>query len=176
MRAGALKWMVPCLLVLAGAWLFWRAGNRPADDAAPRARFSYTAPRPVLPGQVPAANEPMPARVKAALATNGIALRLSNTPKSIGELVHDGHAILLENALIDTRRPLDFSIPKHLRARDGDRQLHRPGARAGGRGVSRGAGAGGGADRFLHTERRLPGAAAGAGRGGACRRPARRSR
>ncbi len=108
--------MVLCLLCVAGAWLFWRLENRTAENSAARNQFSYTAPRPVLPGQLPAANQPVPARVKAALATNEFALRLSNTAKSIGELVNNPRAILLENALIDTGSPLNFSIPKHLQA------------------------------------------------------------
>ena len=60
MRARVVKWIVPCLLLLlAGAWLFWRQEIRLAEKSAP-GRFSYTAPRPVLPGQLPAANEPVP--------------------------------------------------------------------------------------------------------------------
>ena len=108
--------MVLCLLCVAGAWLFWRLENRLAEKSAAPDHFSYTAPRPVLPGQLPAASQPVPARVRAALATNKFALRLSNTAKSIGELVNDRHAILLENALIDTGSPLNFSIPKHLQS------------------------------------------------------------
>ena len=115
MSARVVKWIVLCLLCVAGAWLFWRQEIRLAEKSAP-GHFSYTAPRPVLPGQLPAASEPVPARVKAALATNEFALRLSNTAKSIGELMNDPHAILLENALIDTGSPLNFSIPKHLQA------------------------------------------------------------
>jgi subtilisin-like proprotein convertase family protein len=41
---------------------------------------------------------------------------LSNTPKTIGELMNDPHAILLENALIEIGQPLNFSIPKHLQS------------------------------------------------------------
>ena len=48
--------------------------------------------------------------------TNRFAYRLTNTAKPLGELVHDRQAILLENALIDTGSPLNFSIPAHLRA------------------------------------------------------------
>ena len=116
MSARVVKWIVLCLLCVAGAWLFWHWEIRLAEKSAP-GHFSYTAPRPVLPGQLPAASEPVPARVKAALATNEFALRLSNTAKSIGELMNDPHAILLENALIDTGSPLNFSIPKHLQAK-----------------------------------------------------------
>jgi choice-of-anchor C domain-containing protein len=36
--------------------------------------------------------------------------------KTIGQLVGDRHAILLENALIDTASPLNFSIPTHLQS------------------------------------------------------------
>src|SRR5439155_4675258 len=42
--------------------------------------------------------------------------RLSNTTKPLNELVHSDHAILLQNALIDTERPIELSIPEHLRA------------------------------------------------------------
>lgn len=42
--------------------------------------------------------------------------RLSNTTKTVGQLLRDDRAVLLENALIDTGRPLDFTIPDHLRA------------------------------------------------------------
>ena len=42
--------------------------------------------------------------------------RLSNTTKPLGQLVNDSHAILLENALIDTASPLNFSIPAHLQS------------------------------------------------------------
>ena len=90
-------------------------GGRRVGKPAPTSQFSYTAPRPVLPGALPAANPPVPARVRAALATNAMALRLSNTPRSIGELVGDPNAILLENALIDSSLPVDFSFPPQLR-------------------------------------------------------------
>src|SRR5207247_1201860 len=42
--------------------------------------------------------------------------RLSNTTKPLKELIHSDHAILLQNALIDTERPIELSIPEHLRA------------------------------------------------------------
>ncbi len=51
-----------------------------------------------------------------AVKTNQFAYRLSNTTKTIGELVGDRHAILLENALIDTARPLNLAIPKNLKS------------------------------------------------------------
>ncbi|HEV2330405.1 MAG TPA: S8 family serine peptidase [Verrucomicrobiae bacterium] len=56
---------------------------------------------------------------KAAVAsarTNKLAWRLSNTTNSLARLIHDPHAILLENALIDTDSRLNISIPKNLLA------------------------------------------------------------
>ncbi len=48
--------------------------------------------------------------------TNRFAYRLNNTAKSIGQLATDGHAILLDNALVDTTAKMDLKIPAHLRA------------------------------------------------------------
>ena len=42
--------------------------------------------------------------------------RLSNTTESVGQLTHNPHALLLENALIDASRPLDFPIPDALKS------------------------------------------------------------
>jgi subtilisin-like proprotein convertase family protein len=114
MRVRVVKWSVLCLLILAGGVL-WHWQTQQAKKSAAAHQFSFTKQRPSLPGQTPALNT-LPAQTKAALATNQFALRLSNTPKSLAELMNNGHAILLENALVDTERPLDFSIPKHLRS------------------------------------------------------------
>lgn len=45
--------------------------------------------------------------------------RLSNTTRNVTELVRDPRAILLEDALLDTRLPLDMAFPAELHA-DGD--------------------------------------------------------
>ncbi|HEY9509184.1 MAG TPA: S8 family serine peptidase, partial [Verrucomicrobiae bacterium] len=45
--------------------------------------------------------------------------RLSNTTKTVGQLAQDDHAILLANALIDLRMPLDLHIPDSLKS-EGD--------------------------------------------------------
>ena len=42
--------------------------------------------------------------------------RLCNTAQSVGQLARNDHAIILENALIDTTRPIDLSIPAALHA------------------------------------------------------------
>lgn len=42
--------------------------------------------------------------------------RLTNTTRSLADLVRDPRAILLENALIDTRLPIEFGFPRQLGA------------------------------------------------------------
>ena len=57
------------------------------------------------------------AATNSAPKTNTFAYRLTNTTKSLGQLMSDRHAILLENALLDTRVALNLSIPKNLQAK-----------------------------------------------------------
>ncbi|MBE0540346.1 MAG: S8 family serine peptidase [Verrucomicrobia bacterium] len=60
---------------------------------------------------------PEPAAVTGTTSKRDpFAYRLDNTARSVGELVHEDRAILLENALIDTRQPLNLVIPEHLRS------------------------------------------------------------
>ena len=110
-----------CLLCLAGAWLFWRqpANTRTKPSALPKvAALPVTTVRSASAGSkmlIPVyTNSPKAGTVFAG--TNKFAFRLENTRKTIGQLTGDRHAILLENALIDTGSPLTFSIPAHLRS------------------------------------------------------------
>ncbi len=119
MRLRPTSLILLCLLVLAGAWLFWPSGNggHPPKTVAPAVR-PYLAP--VITAK-PASTAPVlfgcgNFSTNGVVKTNQFAYRLSNTKLSIGELVDDPHAILLENALIDTGSPLNFSIPKNLQA------------------------------------------------------------
>ncbi len=125
MRARPLIWLLLCLLLLAGGILFWQLRN-PSSVTKPNLPLVTTDPatRPhpaaAHSAVVSLANAPtflsgQPASV-AATKTNRFAYRLSNTPKLVGQLLRDDHAILLENALIDTRAALGFAIPQHLRA------------------------------------------------------------
>jgi subtilisin-like proprotein convertase family protein len=110
-----------CLLCLAGAWLLWprpvNTQTRPsalqkvAAPAVTTVRSASTAPNILTPVYT---NSAKPGTVLAS--TNKFALRLSNTSKSLDQLMGDRHAILLENALIDTGSPLNFSIPTHLQS------------------------------------------------------------
>src|SRR5665213_2355450 len=118
MRSRPTFWIVPCLLLAAGAWLFWPHAKRVAvgkfePPIAGVFHSASTAPQ-IFPLKAVSKNSGK--IVAAAAKTNRFVWRLSNTTKSIGELERDGHAILMENALIDTRAKLDFSIPKNLRA------------------------------------------------------------
>ena len=112
MHSRRVIWIVLCLLCVAGAWLFWRAAGRRAaeKDVAATALVATGS----LTGAAPLTN---PALVSAAAAkTNRLAYRLSNTTRTIGELTGDRRAILLENALIDSSLPLNFTFPKNLLA------------------------------------------------------------
>ncbi|MGA2853708.1 MAG: LamG-like jellyroll fold domain-containing protein, partial [Verrucomicrobiota bacterium] len=110
MRLRRVIWIALCLLCVAGAWLFWHAAGRLA------AGKNVAATALVATGsQTGAAPLTNPALVSAAAAkTNRLAYRLSNTTRTIGELTGDRRAILLENALIDSSLPVNFSFPKNL--------------------------------------------------------------
>lgn len=61
-----------------------------------------------------------PPLIKTA-ATNAIpahkSYRITNTHQSFAKLLHNPHAIILRNALIDTEVPVALKIPDHLRAK-----------------------------------------------------------
>ena len=117
MRLRPWFWILLCLLIVAGAWFFWPApqtGNpekKSARTISNSVHSSSTAPD-LLAGAATGTN----ANQAGVVETNRFAYRLANTTKPIGELVNDRHAILLENALIDTGSPLNFSIPAQLQA------------------------------------------------------------
>src|SRR5690348_11628493 len=91
------------LLVL-GLCLWPRALRRKANPSPAQA----LSPRPSsLKPQVPG-----PARTNAPPAS----YRLTNTTKTLAELVRSDKAVLLENAWIDTGSPLELNIPAVLRA------------------------------------------------------------
>lgn len=120
MRLRRIVWVVACLLLLAGAWLLWRGGNQtssakkiPAPTIVTAVHSSSTAPN-LLRNPTVAAS--VAENATATVKTNPFAYRLSNTTKTVGQLAANSRAILLENALIDTRAGLDLAIPEHLRS------------------------------------------------------------
>lgn len=136
MRQRPLAWFVLSLLCLTGAWYTWqwaerhRANSHPAPpeiqpalatnaNASPvrpavaSVQPASTAPRFMLTERLP---EPAAAATASTPKRDPFAHRLANTDRSVGELVYEDRAVLLENALIDTRQPLNFVIPEHLRS------------------------------------------------------------
>ena len=109
--------LILSLLAVAAVWLLWPGSER---AVAPAAKSTLASVTKVSAVSSVATNQPTVASVQsspsAVSATNRFPYRLANTPKTIGELTVKPHAILLENALIDTELKPDLSIPKHLRA------------------------------------------------------------
>ena len=106
-----------CLLLLAGTWLFWPGNaSRRHDTAAaqPRPPAAVTATRSASTAPVLFATGKT--ATNAAAKPDPFAYRLTNTRKSLIQLMADPHALLLANALIDSASPLNFSIPKNLQA------------------------------------------------------------
>ena len=118
MRSRHSLWIVLGLLVLAGLWFFWPSLHR--DLARKNKPPQLAAAAPNSTSIRPASTAPVLFSGKTATnnvaRTNQFAWRLSNTPKTIGQLMNDPHAILLANAFIDTRCQLNFAIPKNLQS------------------------------------------------------------
>ena len=122
MRVRPLFWSVVCLLCLTGAWFFWQQGNRwsaekpsAAGSVAPSVSVPAGTSNAVS-GASSSGQKNSGTNTLAATATNAFPYRLSNTQRTVSELAGDRRAILLENAFIDTRLPLNLSIPKNLQA------------------------------------------------------------
>ncbi len=113
-----LKYIVPVLLVVACVGFLWLKGHQetpPGSVARSGAGATGTS-------SVSSGTNSAPAAVKetakvSAACTNRLAYRLANTPRTIGQLMNDQHAILLENAFIDTTTQLDLKIPSHLKSK-----------------------------------------------------------
>jgi hypothetical protein len=109
-------------LLLLGVGLFWwrqadrpRAGvNQPLPAAAVRSGRSATTNHQTI---VAATAPLLAAQNKSATnaPTDPLKYRLANTTRSSEQLLRDDHALLLENALIDSRQPLGFNLPERLR-------------------------------------------------------------
>ncbi|HSY42995.1 MAG TPA: S8 family serine peptidase, partial [Candidatus Acidoferrum sp.] len=117
MRRQPLTWFFVLLLCAAGIWFLLRGnhGSRVSQvKVTPSAASQFTTAWKSQPHRIASPNA-----IKAAVAatqTNNFAWRLSNTSKPLKQLMHDSHAILLENAFIDTSATLNLSIPKNLQS------------------------------------------------------------
>jgi subtilisin-like proprotein convertase family protein len=122
MRRGWLILFLLCLLCGAGAWFLWP--REQGRDGSPSRPHQAVAPTAVTTRSVSTAPQILTGKTSPQLATTGVApastnqfaYRLSNTTRPLEQLLRDDHAILLENALIDTRNPLNLAIPKNLQS------------------------------------------------------------
>ncbi|HWC59425.1 MAG TPA: S8 family serine peptidase, partial [Verrucomicrobiae bacterium] len=130
-----IAWLAVSVACFIAAVYFWRLGDKwqaqkPAQPAIPTASNAPAAPAnstnrpikmvsslvksastaPVAALNPPATNSPVFKR------TNGFPYRLSNTTKTVGQLARDNHALLLENALIDSASSAALTIPDSLRS------------------------------------------------------------
>ena len=120
MRSRPTSWILLTLLLAAGGWLFWQSGDRVTAGKNSALKQKIAAHKKITPNSVTVKSASTAPKLFAAAkpSTNTVAKaspfahRLSNTTKSIGELEDDPHAILLENAFIDTRAKLNLPIPK----------------------------------------------------------------
>src|SRR6202522_4121039 len=110
MRLKSRTWFLISLLLFAASFWMWRFAERRAKP--PQDRSARSAPN-LNPNPAP---NPIPSLTRVG-AGQRKSYRVSNTPQTARELLGSDHAILLRNALIDTRRPLNLDIPAPLRAR-----------------------------------------------------------
>src|ERR1700744_6529877 len=100
-----------CLLIIIGIGFLWlrvhRAGESPKAATVVTAKTSSVAA---------IVSKSTATKADKLSATNRLAFRLTNTRKTLGQLVHDPHAILLQNALIDTEAGYALNIPSRLKS------------------------------------------------------------
>lgn len=131
-----LAWFLLSLACFIGAFYFWRLGDRwqaeksrgtaatnaqptPASTASPAAHTRLTSSSETRKSTAPVIPPLHPMTNGVVQRSTNFPYRLSNTAQGIGELVRNSKAILLENALIDSSKPLNLNIPDKLRA-EGD--------------------------------------------------------
>lgn len=114
----AISISVCVLLVAAGLWFFCRHAIN--GSATGKSAFSASASAAQKTGMAGSAAPPAATAKKSMVDTNSfanrLAFRLANTQKTIGQLQRDPHAILLENAFIDTGVSLNLNLPSHLQS------------------------------------------------------------
>ncbi|MDB6018821.1 MAG: Peptidase and in kexin sedolisin [Pedosphaera sp.] len=130
MQRRPLFWFLVSLLCLAGAVYFWRLGDRWQAEKKSRAAVAPEMKQAVASSVAQPVAQALPSilllshpadsnatqQASAAAIKARLAYRLSNTGKSLGQLVGNDRAILLANALIDTEQPMNLKIPDALRA------------------------------------------------------------
>lgn len=116
------RWRLGAALVfLLAALATWRFGPWPSDlEFRAQAPASATAPLRLLSTQ-PASPHGRHTHAAPLRQTReddlAIRHRLANTTRPLDDLMRSDDSLLLANALLDTRRPLDLPIPENLRAK-----------------------------------------------------------
>ncbi len=126
-------WFLLSLLLLVGAVLCWREGERrrlpaPAREGATNAtaeptvweRFTRLPSVLTRKSPAPAAATPAP-KPPALLSLSSdphFPFRLRNSQKPEAALFRSETAVLLRNALVETLEPVNLNIPEHLQAKD----------------------------------------------------------
>ncbi len=106
MRLKPRTWfLISLVFFVAGAWMW---------HYAERVRLSQPGAEPTKPSSALA---PPLMKTAAAAAAKRKTYRVSNTRQTFAQLLHNDHAIILRNALIDTTRPLHLDIPPQLQAK-----------------------------------------------------------
>jgi subtilisin-like proprotein convertase family protein len=126
MQRRSLFWFVISALALAGAIYFWHLGDKweaerhaaPRTPAAAEKARTAISPAPAtrLPLQAPPKTVAAKSNQKATAAKNKFPFRLTNSTKSLKQLLGNDKAILLDNAFIDTASSTRPVIPDSLRA------------------------------------------------------------
>lgn len=122
-----LVWMLVSLLCFVGAVLCWKQGEQRRAERAAASRDQSQASETNVPAASSTATNSSSlltqsgdlvaaASVNEPVVDEKFPLRLRNTRASLNELAKNDAAILLENALLDTSRPMVMRIPPHLRA------------------------------------------------------------
>ena len=187
MRRRPLAWLCLSVLCFCGAWYFWRLGDRWAAEKKTRA--SQSQPKEVAANKRRGAAGPplLPTPPDVALNvaqagtstnrvpqfTNRLALRLSNTSTPYKDLLHSPTAILLNNAVIETKDKAAVPIPKNLQAQGDPGTYIVQSSGPIGDAFRDALTERGGDDHFLHSQQCLPRSSI-SGRGAAiagCRRP-----
>jgi subtilisin-like proprotein convertase family protein len=116
MRSRPLIWLLLSALLFAAGTCIWRLGKQRTGE-----RLASLRPLTLLsePGALSSFAATGPYTHHASRITNPLSLRLTNSPVPFGRLIRSPAAILLENAVLDTSRPLTLTIPDALRV-EGD--------------------------------------------------------
>jgi len=130
-RRRPLFWLAISAACFIGAIYFWRLGDKwqaqkqeaaaaavPSSEAAPAPRpqrfestFTKSSSTAPVVDLNPSATKPVTDK-----KTNAFPYRLSNTTNTVGQLTHNSHAIILENALMDSSSSVVLTIPDSLRS------------------------------------------------------------